>query len=83
MKRLIIAAALAIATLTACQPEVRQVKFTDKGPAVTVQSVDGLAYMGGSIAFAVDISDAEFTLSTLKVELLFDESVVESTTLRT
>ncbi|MBO4567275.1 MAG: DUF5125 domain-containing protein [Bacteroidales bacterium] len=83
MKRLIIAAALAIATLTACQPEVRQVKFTDKGPAVTVQSVDGLAYMGGSIAFAVDITDAEFTLSTLKVELLFDESVVESTTIRT
>ena len=83
MKRLIIAAALATATLTACQPEVRQVKFTDKGPTVTVQSVDELAYMGGNIAFSVNISDAEFPLSTLKVELLFDESVVESTTIRT
>jgi len=83
MKRLIISAALAIATLTACQPEVRQVKFTDKGPSVTVQSIDDQAYMGGSIAFSVNLTDAEFPLSTLKVELLFDESVVESKTIRT
>ena len=83
MKRLIIAAALASAALTACQPEVRQVKFTDKGPTVTVTSVDDIAYMGGSILYDVTLEDAEFALSTLKVELLFDESVVESTTIRT
>ena len=85
MKRFNIIAtiALAAAVLAGCQPEVRQMKFTDKGPEVTIQSCDELAYMGGSIAFAVDLKDAEFTLSTLKVELLFDESVVESKTIRT
>ena len=83
MKRIIIAAAFAIATLAACQPEVRQVKFTDKGPDVTVQSLDESAYMGGNIQYSVDLKDAEFTLSTLKVELLFDQSVVESQTIRT
>ena len=85
MKRLNIIASFvfAVAALASCQPEVRQIKFTDKGPDVTVKSVDQSAYMGGNIAFAVDIKDAGFTLSTLKVELLFDESVVESKTIRT
>ncbi|MBR4809863.1 MAG: DUF5125 domain-containing protein [Bacteroidales bacterium] len=83
MKRLIIATALALAALTACQPEVRQVKFTDKGPDITVQSIDETAYMGGNIQYAVDLRDAEFPLSTLKIELLYDESVVESQTVRT
>ena len=85
MKRFTIIAtiALAAAAFAGCQPEVKQMKFTDKGPDVSVQSCDELAYMGGSIAFAVNLTDAEFPLSTLKVELLFDESVVESKTIRT
>lgn len=83
MKRFTILASLTLLALAACQPEVRQMKFTDKGPEVTVQSCDELAYMGGNIAFAVNLTDAGFTLSTLKVELLFDESVVETKTIRT
>ena len=85
MKRFTIIAtiALAAAAFAGCQPEVKQMKFTDKGPDVSVQTCDELAYMGGSIAFAVNLTDAEFPLSTLKVELLFDESVVESKTIRT
>ena len=83
MKRLSIIATVALTLLGACQPKVRQLEFTDKGPEVTVQSADALAYMGGNIAFAVDLKDAAFKLSTLKVELLFDESVVESKTIRT
>jgi len=85
MKRLNIIATfvLAAASLLSCQPEVREVKFTDKGPDITVQSIDESAYMGGNIAFAVNLTDSEFTLSTLKVELLFDETVVESKTIRT
>ena len=75
--------ALAAAAAVSCQPQVKQMKFTDKGPDMTVQSADASAYMGGEIAFSVDLSDAAFTLSTLKVELLFDESVVETKTIRT
>ena len=83
MKHFTIFASLALLLLAACQPEVRQMKFTDKGPDMTVQSMDASAYMGGKIAFAVDLQDAEFKLSTLKVELLYDESVVNSLTIRT
>lgn len=83
MKHLTILASLALLLLASCQPEVRQMKFTDKGPDVTVMSADASAYMGGEIAFKVDLKDAEFTLSTLKVELLYDESVVNTVTIRT
>ena len=72
----------AAALLSACQPEVKQMSFTDQGPQMTVQSVDASAYMGGHIAFTVDLQDS-FPLSTLKVELLFDETVVNTTTIRT
>lgn len=83
MKKTHIIASLALLALAACQPEVRQLKFTDVGPEVTIQSVDGSAYMGGEIAFSVNVTDAEFTLSTLKVDLLYDESVVNTLTIRT
>ena len=84
MKRIsIIFTVLAAALLVACQPEVKKVKFTDKGPDVTVNSVDEEVYMGANIAFNVNLKDAEFTLSTLKVDLLFDETVVETKTIRT
>jgi hypothetical protein len=82
MKKLCITL-LAALSLAACQQEVKQMKFTDVGPVMTIQSVDGSAYMGGNIAFQVNLSDAEFTLSTLKVELLFDETVVNTVTIRT
>ena len=83
MKHFTIFASLALLLLASCQPEVRQMKFTDKGPDMNILSVDASAYMGGEIAFKVDIKDTEFTLSTLKVELLYDESVVNSVTIRT
>lgn len=83
MKHFTIFASLALLLLAACQPEVRQMKFTDKGPDMTVMAVDASAYMGGEIAFQVDLKDSEFTLSTLKVELLYDEAVVNSLTIRT
>lgn len=82
MKKLCITL-LAALSLAACQQEVKQMKFTDVGPVMSVQSVDASAYMGGNIAFQVNLSDAEFTLSTLKVELLFDETVVNTVTIRT
>ncbi len=54
---------------------------TGKGPEMNILC-DASAEMGNIFNFSVDIKD-DVALSTLKVEILFDESVVASETIRT
>ena len=67
--------------MTSCREKEPAFITTDKGPVQTV-TCDASALMGGQFHFSVDLKD-DIALSTLKVELLFDESVVASTTIRT
>lgn len=74
--------ALSAAFLCACEEDKMNVKFTDQGPTMTVESYSATAFMGGKIDFTVSLKD-KFPLSTLKAELLFDDSSVSTVTLRT
>ena len=58
-------------------------KYTDVGPDMTVVSCTEATYMGAEVKFSVDINDKEFALSTLKAKLLYDETEVNSLTIRT
>lgn len=85
MKKILkIMALLAVpaAALTSCKDDAMDVRFTDKGPQMTVNSYEQSAFMGDSVKVNVTLKD-EFPLSTLKADLLFDETVVGTTTLRT
>lgn len=77
-----LAFAASLAVFCACKPDIMEVPLTDKGPQITVLSSDNEALMGDEIAFSVDLQDS-YPLSTLKAELLFDESSVSSVTIRT
>jgi|GEM_PF-42712 len=77
---LALAAALAI---FGCKKDEMDVPLTDVGPDVTVNSYTQSAFMGGTVSFSVTLNDADFDLSTLKVSLLFDETSVADTTIRT
>lgn len=73
----------AIPALTGCKKERPEFDYAEKGPELTVLELDAAAYMGAGIAFSVDMSDSDYALSTLKAELLFDDTVVSSKTIRT
>ena len=64
-----------------CREKEPEFIKSDKGPAQTV-TCDASALMGATFHYSVDLKDPE-GLSTLKVELLFDETVVASKTVRT
>lgn len=83
-KILKIAALLAVpaAVLASCKDDAMDVKFTDKGPKMTIDACATEAFMGDSVRFSVTLED-EFPLSTLKAELLFDETSVSNLTIRT
>ena len=72
---------LAAVAVMACQPKEPAFLTTDKGPQQTV-NCDAAALMGSDFNFSVDLQDA-IALSTLKVQLKFDETVVADTTIRT
>ena len=72
---------LAAVALMACQPKEPEFLTTDQGPAQTV-TCDAAALMGSDFVFSVNLQD-EIALSTLKVQLKFDETVVADTTIRT
>lgn len=55
---------------------------TDKGPEMSVLSVDENALMGSDINFKVSMKDP-VALSTLKAKLYFDEEMVSDVTIRT
>lgn len=83
MKNLKILVLLAgMAMLASCQKEFEYV-FAEKGPDMTVNSCDDAVYMGAGIDFSVDLQDADFALSTLKAELYYAETMVNSVTIRT
>lgn len=65
-----------------CKEEGMDVKFTDKGPEMTIENCDNKAFMGDSIRFSIKLND-EFPLSTLKAKLLFDGASVSDLTIRT
>ena len=70
----------AVLVLAACQEE-KELVIADHGPSQTI-TCDASALMGSVVRFSVDLQD-EIPLSTLKVALLFDETVVADTTIRT
>ena len=72
---------LAAVAVMACQQKEPEFLTTDKGPQQTI-SCDAAALMGSDFNFSVDLQDA-IALSTLKVQLKFDETVVADTTIRT
>ena len=81
MKKITYILLAGVLLMTSCREKEPELITTDKGPVQTV-TCDASALMGGKFHFSVDLKDA-VALSTLKVEMLFDESVVASTTLRT
>ena len=72
---------LAAVAVMACQQKEPEFLTTDKGPTQTV-NCDAAALMGSDFTFTVDLQDP-IALSTLKVQLKFDETVVADTTIRT
>jgi hypothetical protein len=72
---------LAAVAVMACQPKEPAFLTTDKGPQQTV-NCDATALMGSDFRFTVDLQDP-IALSTLKVQLKFDDTVVADTTIRT
>ena len=72
---------MAAAALAACQPKEPAFLTTDKGPQQTI-TCDAATLMGYDFLFSVDLQDP-IALSTLKVQLKFDDTVVADTTIRT
>lgn len=70
----------ALLCLAACNKE-KDLVVADHGPTQTI-TYDQSALMGSVVNFSVDLQD-NIALSTLKVALLFDETVVADTTIRT
>ena len=82
MKRFsILSTLLAAAVLAGCLREEPEFITTDKGPTQTV-TLPSTALMGSQMDFSVTLTD-EIALSTLKIKVLFDETVVADTTIRT
>ena len=79
MKKLLFALT-AVLALAACQ-KTKELVIADHGPSQTV-TYDQSALMGSTVNFSVSLKD-DIALSTLKVSLLFDETVVADTTIRT
>ena len=67
--------------LFSCREKEPEFLTTDQGPSQSV-TYDASALMGSAVNFSVALDD-EIALSTLKVKLLFDETVVADTTIRT
>ena len=65
-----------------CQEEP-VLRLTDVGPEMTINSYTESTYMGAGIKFSVNITDKDFALSTLKATLYYDETEVNSVTIRT
>ena len=72
---------LAGLVVMACQQKEPEFLTTDKGPVQTIHC-DADALMGSEFHFSVDLQDP-IALSTLKVQLKFDDTVVADTTIRT
>ena len=72
---------MAAVAVMACQQKEPEFLTTDKGPQQTI-NCDAAALMGSDFNFSVDLQDP-IALSTLKVQLKFDDTVVADTTIRT
>lgn len=72
---------LAAIVLLSCKKEPEFVT-TDVGPVISKVVTPEKAYMGGWLEFSADMNDP-IDLSTLKVQLFFDEDMVSDTTIRT
>ncbi len=83
MKRFSILSALFVAAIaiTGCRLEEPEFITTDKGPSQKV-TLPSMALMGSQMDFSVALND-EIALSTLKIKVLFDETIVADTTIRT
>ena len=83
MKKTIIFALAAAALFAGCKQERPEFDYASQGPRVDITDCDASAYMGANVAFMVTVVDNDYALSTLKAELLFDETVVAEKTIRT
>ena len=73
---------LAVISFAACKDDGMNVKFTDIGPKMTINSCDQKAFMGDSVRFSVTLKD-DFPLSTLKAKVMYDDAAVSNVTIRT
>ncbi len=73
------AAALAALSCT----ETPTFEKADKGPEMRVTSYTESTYMGAQVSADVNLTDADFDLSTVKAYLYYGETEVASTTVRT
>lgn len=71
-----------VMALASCQQEP-VLRLTEVGPDMTVNSCTEATYMGADIKFSVTVNDDDFALSTLKATLLYDETEVNTVTIRT
>ena len=71
-----------ILAFASCQKEP-ELKLTDVGPVMDVQSYTESTYMGADIYFSVNLSDKEFALSVLNATLYYGETEVQKLTVRT
>lgn len=81
MKKYLMLFAAGLTVFAACNNKEKEGGETGEGPDVTVTCPES-ALMGDDFSFSVNIED-KVALSTLKVELLFDETVVAESTIRT
>ncbi len=81
LKNMTVLCAVALAALSCNKTE--EFKRAEKGPDMTVASYTESTYMGAVITVNVNITDKDFALSTVKASLLYGETEVANTTVRT
>lgn len=78
-----IALLLLCAALPVCCTKEKEEKSSGNGPTVTAVTISESALMGDVLSYTVNVQDESTALSTLEAELLFDETVVASESVRT
>jgi hypothetical protein len=77
-------AAFSVAALAALScTETPTFEKADKGPEMKVNSYTESTYMGAQVSVNVNLTDADFALSTVKAYLYYGETEVANTTVRT
>ena len=81
LKNMTVLCAVALAALSCNKTE--EFKRAEKGPDMTISSYTESTYMGAVITVNMNINDKDFALSTVKASLLYGETEVANTTVRT
>ena len=80
--KLFAVAALSLLAL-GCVKETPSFDYADKGPVISGLDCSQSAYMGEVWHYSINVTDASYKLSTMTVQILFDETVVAEDVVRT